>query len=41
MASGSMKAANKGDDTSAAEETLGFDDVTLRGEMKLWATFMQ
>ena len=35
MASGSMKAANKGDDTSAAEETLGFDEVTLRGEMKL------
>ena len=29
-----MKAASNSDDTSAAEETLGFDDVTLRGEKK-------
>jgi len=41
MASGSMKAASNSDDTSAAEETLGFDDVTLRGEKEMWGMFMQ
>ena len=34
MAESSPKAATENDDTPAAEETLDFDDDTLRGEEK-------
>ena len=34
MARSQVKTASESDVTPAAEETLDFDDVTLRGEMK-------
>ena len=34
MARSPIKTASESDVTPAAEETLDFDDVTLRGEMK-------
>ena len=37
MARSATKAAGESDVTAAGEKTLGFDDVTLRGEKKSYS----
>ena len=41
MARSSTKAASESDVTPAGEETLDFDDVTLRGEKKYVPSFFR
>ena len=41
MARSSVKAATESDVTPAADETLDFDDDTLRGQLKHFAHFLE
>ena len=41
MARSSVKAATESDVTPAADETLGFDDDTLRGQLKSYVHFLE